>query len=122
MAQDKKKDSVNIIGHGTTIEGKVTVPNSINISGLIKGELTIGDTITINTTGEIEGNVSAKNADIWGKVTGDITCSGRIELGENAVFVGNITTKELIIQRGAIFHGQSSMTSNSGVPASKPVA
>ena len=110
MAQDKRKESVNIIGSGTVIEGKISVPNSINISGMVKGELSVGDTITINSSGEIEGNMAAKNADIWGKVTGDIVCSGRVELGENALFIGNITTKELVIQKGAIFHGQSSMT------------
>ena len=124
MAQEKgkRKETVNIIGAGTVIEGKVSVPNSINISGTIKGELSVGDTVTVNNSGEIEGNITAKNADIWEKVSGDIICSGRVELGENALFVGNITTKELIVQRGAIFHGQSSMQSGAKTAASESKA
>lgn len=110
MAQDKKRESINLIGEGTIIEGKIIVPTSINISGVVTGRIEAGDTVIINKNGEVKGDIVAKSAEIWGKITGDITCSNRIELGENALFIGNITTKELVIQRGAIFHGQSSMT------------
>ena len=120
MANEKKGDSVNIIGAGTRIEGTMTVPNSVNISGEFQGTLTVAETLTINRTGVIHGVVQAKNTELWGRLEGDLICTGRVELGENAVLIGNLTAKELVVQQGAIFDGQSTM-SQEAVQA-KPVA
>lgn len=125
MATEKKGDSVNIIGAGTRIEGTMNVPNSVNISGEFIGDLVVSETLTVNRTGVITGTVQAKNAEVWGRIEGDLVCDGRVELGENAVLVGNLTAKELVVQQGAMFDGQSIMSKKpvaSPAPVATPVA
>ena len=102
-------DLNTIIGKGTYFEGTVKVQSSIRVDGRLKGRLTTSESLVVGKEGEIDGEVSVKNAIIGGKVRGKIHASGRVVLEERSVFQGELKTAKLVINEGALFEGVCSM-------------
>lgn len=98
-----------IIGKGTVFSGTMNVEGTLRIDGTLKGEVNVSDTIAIGPTGEVEANVKTKNAVISGSVKGNIHATERVELQAKANIMGDLVTKSLVIEQGAVFHGNCKM-------------
>jgi cytoskeletal protein CcmA (bactofilin family) len=98
-----------VIGGGTIIEGTVKVSHDIRVDGVIKGKVVIDGDLIVGNTGVIEADIEVRSTKLGGKVIGNLSAKDRIELDENASVTGDIKTKDLIINEGAIFHGNCSM-------------
>jgi cytoskeletal protein CcmA (bactofilin family) len=101
---------MNLIGAGTVLEGKIRSQGSVRIDGKLIGDVTASESIAIGTTGEIEGNITAKNATIGGKVRGTINAAEKIVFEGKSVVRGDIRATRLVIDEGSIFDGRVSMT------------
>lgn len=109
---DSGGDKVNtLIGKDTVFTGTLQVAGTLRVDGVLKGEVTVTDTIAIGPTGEVDANVKTKNAVVSGAVKGNIYATERIELQAKADITGDLTTKSLVIEQGAIFHGNCNMKS-----------
>ncbi|MCA9731016.1 MAG: polymer-forming cytoskeletal protein [Deferribacteres bacterium] len=98
-----------IIGKGTFFEGTLKVESSIRIDGKIKGRIITADALTVGKDGEVEGEVTAKNAIVGGKVQGKVHSSGKVVLEAQSLFQGELKTAKLVIEEGAVFEGVCSM-------------
>lgn len=101
---------MNLIGAGTVLEGKIRSQGSVRIDGKLIGEVTASESLAIGVTGEVEGNITAKNVTIGGKVRGTINASEKIVFEGKSVIRGDIRATRLIIDEGTIFDGKVSMT------------
>ena len=116
-------DKVNtIIGKDTTFSGTLEVSGTLRVDGVLKGEVNVTDTIAIGPTGEIDANVKTKNAVVSGSVKGNIHATEKVELQAKANITGDLVTKSLVIEQGAVFHGNCNMKNPvaPGQPAPKP--
>ena len=111
IKSDGKLDT--IVGKGTKVEGTVTVEGSTRIDGVLAGKLMSNDIVTVGPTGEVKADIKAKAIIIGGKVFGNIEASEKIEIQARAEFRGDLIAKSLLIEHGAVFHGNSNMTGNS---------
>ncbi len=107
-----------LVGHGTVIEGSLNVSSSMRVDGKILGKITCSDSLLVGKTGVLEASVKVKNATIGGKVVGDIEADEVVILEGNSAVIGDVTTKKLIIEEGAIFNGTCHM-SNDALPKAK---
>ena len=107
---------MNLIGAGTVFEGKLKTPGSIRIDGKVIGEITVTQNISIGTSGDIDGNVSARNMTIGGKVKGMITAQEKLVFESKAVVRGEIRAAKLVIDEGAIFDGKCEMSNAKVAP------
>ncbi|NQT34624.1 polymer-forming cytoskeletal protein [bacterium] len=98
-----------ILGADAQFEGKLTVKRSMRVDGRVKGELASSETITIGSNGSVEGDITAKDVIVGGKVTGRLTASGKTMLERSSVLKGDLKTKRLVVEEGAIFNGNSNM-------------
>ena len=101
---------MNIIGTGTVVEGKIRSQGNVRVDGKLIGEVTAGESLSVGVTGEIEGNVTAKNVTVGGKVRGTISASEKIVFEGKSVIRGDIRATRLIVDEGSIFDGRVSMT------------
>jgi cytoskeletal protein CcmA (bactofilin family) len=115
MEKQKIKGLHTIIGEGTVLEGNISVPHSIRVDGSIKGKIESTETITVGVTGNIEADIVAKSIIIGGHVKGNLIIEDRVELESQSSLIGDIKTKDLVINEGATFHGNCSMNSNKNV-------
>ncbi|NLG17010.1 MAG: polymer-forming cytoskeletal protein [Fibrobacter sp.] len=103
------KGLYTIIGEGTVFEGTINVPHSLRIDGSFKGKIETTEVITIGNNGIVEADIIAKSAIIGGKVIGNLSVKDRVELEANSSLRGDLKTRDLVINEGAVFHGNCSM-------------
>ncbi|MBN1129164.1 MAG: polymer-forming cytoskeletal protein, partial [Chitinispirillaceae bacterium] len=99
-------------GEGASFEGTVVVPHGIRIDGQFKGKIEASEMLTVGNSGVAEADIKAKSIIIGGKVSGNIFAAERVELEAKASFIGDLNTRDLVINEGALFHGKCSMKEN----------
>ncbi len=104
-------NSINIICEGTTISGNITTEGEIRIDGIVEGNLQAKGKVVIGVSGRLNGEIICRSADIQGKVEGKITVNELLTFKNTCMFKGDITTKQLAIEPGAVFNGTCQMTS-----------
>lgn len=82
----------------------------IHIDGTIRGNVTAQQdelsTLILSATGLVEGDVSAPNVILNGRVVGNVLATGRVELAANARVSGTLYYKLLEMEMGAEVNGQ----------------
>lgn len=102
-------DQVNLIGEGTTFEGTVRAESDVRASGQIVGTLDVEGRAFIAENGSVDGEIIATNAEIAGRVEGEIEVEERLVLKSTAQVHGTIDTDRLVVEEGAQFTGECSM-------------
>ena len=98
-----------LVGNGTVIEGTLNVSSSIRVDGKVKGRINCSDTLLVGKTGVVEASVKVKSATVGGRVEGDIEAQDVVILEGKSTVMGDVTTKKLIIEEGAVFNGTCRM-------------
>ncbi|MEZ4761861.1 MAG: polymer-forming cytoskeletal protein [Calditrichia bacterium] len=106
------QNELNIINAGTFLEGTIETKGSVQINGKLKGLIKAGDEVRVGRSGEIFGEIYAKNARIAGKVEGNIYIEERLTLEDTSSLNGNLSAGKLIIDEGAFFNGHADMSGN----------
>ncbi len=106
------KDAVTIISEGVVLEGKLSSKGNIRVDGIVKGDVNAAGNITIGKQGEINGEVNAQVVLHGGKINGTIKANEKIVLESTSNLKGDLITKILVVEEGAIFDGSSSMSDN----------
>ena len=100
---------INSIMEGTSIEGEIKSDSNIRIDGRVKGTIQVRGRLIVGASGLVEGDVTCQSSDIEGTVNGKITCQDLLSLKATAKLTGDINTKKLAIEPGAVFTGNCSM-------------
>jgi len=101
---------LSLISSGTVIEGKFRSDGSVRIDGKLIGEASVKANAAVGLTGLIEGTLQAKNVTLAGKVQGTVTATEKLILESKAVMQGDISAARLVVDEGAVFDGECSMT------------
>ena len=106
---DNSNGSNNIIGEGSTLSGNFNSSGNIRLEGKVKGDITSSSKVACGETSIVDGNVTADNAEIAGKVTGKVNVNDLLILKSSAKIQGDISTNNLVIESGASFNGACAM-------------
>ncbi|MCX7984906.1 MAG: polymer-forming cytoskeletal protein [Bacteroidetes bacterium] len=112
MKSDAVKE-VNLIGAGTVVEGKIRSQGSIRIDGKVLGDILANEAVAIGLSGEVEGNITAKNVTVGGKVRGTITAAEKVVFEGKSVIRGDVRATRLVVDEGSIFDGKIAMAEKS---------
>ncbi len=102
-------EDVSIISSSVRIEGNIFSEGNVRIDGNVKGNVSINGNLTIGDTSNLLGEVKATNIIMNGKLKGKVKAEEKLRLESKAVLSGDLVTKVLIIEEGAVFHGNSQM-------------
>jgi len=99
------------VGETMQLEGDLRSSGSVDIAGLINGNVFVSE-ITITETGSIRGSVESTTIEINGHVEGKVTAD-IIIIGKTAVIKGDIYFKNTLkTEEGADIDGYIKRTSN----------
>ena len=102
---------MTIIAKGTELNGSVDVEGNIRVDGAVNGDVKATDGVEVGKSGRIVGSsIESKTAVIHGYVESQLIVSQHVLLGGKSILVGDLKTKSLVIEEGAVFHGNSSMS------------
>ena len=107
-------NSATLISAGTVLQGDLKSESDLRIDGTIQGNVISKAKIIVGPTGLVEGHIQGAQADISGKVVGNITVNELAQLRTKSAVQGNITAVSLQIESGAFFNGQSIMAMANG--------
>ncbi|MDZ7694416.1 MAG: polymer-forming cytoskeletal protein [Balneolaceae bacterium] len=110
----KNMPSVNMISEGTHLKGNLKTKNDVRIAGTLEGQAKSKGKLIISSTGKIDGDVRAMDADIAGTLNGEIRVNNKLILRKTAVVDGDIFTKNLLVEEGAQINGVCRMGEQSG--------
>ena len=118
-------DETAVITAGMTIKGDIESTGSVDVKGGIEGNITcngklvvtgvvhgnsassefFADAAKIGVGSVIIGNITATSAVIAGAVKGDIDVQGPVVVDTSAVVMGNIKSRSVQINNGAVIEG-----------------
>ena len=102
-------NGTTLIGAGTTLKGDISSNSDLRIDGTIIGNVNSTAKIVIGASGNVEGDISGNQADIVGRVSGNIKTKDLLQLRGDCVVNGNVTAGKLQIEPTAVFNGQCHM-------------
>jgi cytoskeletal protein CcmA (bactofilin family) len=106
------KELVALLGDGAEFAGKLLFEGRVRIDGKFKGEIASDDVLIVGSQAEVEAKIEVGSLIVLGgTVRGEIRASKSVELHAPAKVYGNITTPQLMIDRGVLFPGQSRIPS-----------
>ena len=110
MAIEKQGGTMfNALTAGSKIVGTISADSDFRIDGLIEGDLQCTGKVVIGEEGKVKGTIVCQNAEILGFLDGKITCQQQLSLRTSGKIEGEVKTKTLIVETGAIFNGSCSM-------------
>lgn len=104
--------SENRINEGTTFIGDIQSSGFFRIDGTVEGDITSPARVVVGKGGIIKGVLHCDNADVEGKVEGEIIVKETLTLRTTAVINGDIKTSELVVEPGAELNGNCNMQGN----------
>jgi len=91
-----------VIGKHITIKGGILGKEDLIINGSVKGSIQLdGCHLTVGPAGKVEGEISAQNVTISGRLSGNIKALDKVEITKEADFDGEIKAKRISVEDGA---------------------
>jgi cytoskeletal protein CcmA (bactofilin family) len=100
--------SACVIVQGTVIEGEFFSKSDTRLDGIITGNVVCEAKLIMGNSSEITGNVKSHEVLIAGKFDGEMNVKESLSLKGTAKMNGQITTKKVDIEEGAIINGNIS--------------
>ena len=119
MANERQQSGLmfNALTAGSKIVGNITADSDFRIDGQIEGDLNCSGKVVIGEAGRIKGTIVCQQAEILGLMEGKINCHQQLSLRSNGKINGDVHTKTLIVEPGALFNGSCSMGGEKAAPS-----
>jgi cytoskeletal protein CcmA (bactofilin family) len=102
-----KDNWLGFVGDVLKFTGEVTFKTTLRIDGNFCGQVkSQGGTLIVSAGAQItQATIDVGVAKINGTVEGDINASNEVTLGNTSNVTGDISTRALIVEKGALFNG-----------------
>lgn len=115
----KKNSTSKPLGHSTVdvtyiaadcqVTGNLKVKGDIRIDGQVEGNILATGEVIVGPSASIKANVEGKIVVLAGEVYGDVKSYDLLELSSSARLYGDISSRQLKVDQGAIFVGNSKL-------------
>ena len=92
--------SGTVVSNGSTIEGRITSPSTISVSGVVKGEINASE-IVIEKEGSVNGSIFSEHLIIIGNFEGEVSAN-KVTIASSGSVKGDLSYKRVTIDDGAI--------------------
>lgn len=113
MKQENTGGLTNRIIHSTKISGEITSNTDFRIDGEIEGAIKVNGKLVLGESSVVNGKIQCGSADIGGKFKGSVVVNDVLAIKSTANIEGEVTTKKLVVEHGAIFNATCMMNVSS---------
>ena len=99
----EKGKNISIIDENIKITGTITSQSQLIVKGNVRGKLNI-DSLTIAKGGKASADIRSATVIIGGDFEGEIRAKKEVTVLSGGKCTGNVTSKDVIIERGAIIN------------------
>ncbi len=104
-----REDTDTIIGSSVKVDGNFKSDGNIIVEGMVQGSIKTKSNLTIGQSAKIKAEVETNNLFLSGEIKGNVKVLEKAELKANARILGNLDTKILVVEEGAIINGKCTM-------------
>ena len=97
------------ITSSTKVKGDIVSEGDFRIDGTLDGSIKTKGKVVVGKDGRVKGAVSCSNADVEGKINGNLFVSQTLSLRSTSVIDGDVVIGKLIVESGATFNASCSM-------------
>jgi len=107
-----------------TVVGDCHTEGTVRVEGTVEGSIAAGKAVVVGKGGNVVGDILTKDAVISGRVSGSVVAESRLEVQATSRIDGDIQSKRMQLEEGAVFNGTVKMGDFEGgkVPTARPEA
>jgi cytoskeletal protein CcmA (bactofilin family) len=99
------------IGKTIVIRGEVQGQEDLIVDGRVEGTVSLAENrLTIGPDANVAADLTAKDVLVLGRVQGNVTAGGRVELRAGCNLEGDIRALRLAVEDNAVFRGKVDLT------------
>ena len=111
LGQSNSTAALNaLLGAGSVFEGKLHFEGQVRIDGTFTGEITTTDLLIIGEGAKVSATINCGSVEIKGDINGNVNATDSIVLRATARVQADIYAPSLVMDKGAVFEGNSRMT------------
>ena len=96
----------SIVAEAVAIVGQLNCQDDLSLEGQFKGSIQAAEyTVVIGSNGLADGDITAKNLLVKGKVVGEISVADRIIIAKTGTIIGNLQAARVELENGAKYKG-----------------
>ncbi len=103
----KPAEGSTVIGKSVVIRGEISGKEDLYLDCDLEGTITLPESqLTLGPDARIVANVAVRDLVVFGKLTGNVQATGRVDLRQSASVTGDIVAGRLSIEESAILKGR----------------
>jgi len=104
----------SFIAEGVAVKGNIQSRGSLRIDGAVEGDIDVQGDLIIGSSAILTGNVKAENIILAGKMDGNLTANGKIEITSIGQLKGDINCSIFSLEEGGRLEGNTRMAKGTG--------
>ncbi len=109
-SQRAERQDGSRIGKSLHLKGTITAEEDLDIAGRFEGSIILSkNELVAGEDALVEADIQAGRVLIRGTVRGNVQGLQRVELTSTAKLTGELETREIRVEEGAIFRGQANI-------------
>jgi cytoskeletal protein CcmA (bactofilin family) len=117
----KPAEGSTVIGKSVVVRGDISGQEDLYLDCDIEGTITLSDNrLTIGPEARIVADVTVRDLVVFGKLTGNVHATGRVDLRQSASLTGDIVAGRLSIEESAVLKGRVELKPSTSQSASAP--
>ncbi|HEX4119516.1 MAG TPA: polymer-forming cytoskeletal protein [Verrucomicrobiae bacterium] len=110
----------NVLSSDVEVKGNLKFSGELTFEGKLEGEIQTDGVLNLGDSAVINGNITAQNVVVRGKVNGNIVAREKIEIKTKAELFGDIRAAKLVVEEGVTFVGKTEVNPNKVAPTPTP--
>ena len=106
VLEDTADEVETLIGPSVKVGGNFTSQGNVVVKGMVTGNLTTEQHLTLEEGAKIAANVQANSAVIAGEIKGNVRVFSRVELLPTAQINGDVEAQTMVVDEGAVIEGK----------------
>lgn len=94
------------VGEKLTIKGEILGEGDLLLAGRFEGVINVHGTVVVGDRAEVDADITASAIVVGGKVRGNLSAAGRVEILPQGVLTGNLKTGSFAAADGASVKGE----------------
>ena len=120
MSTPASSTSKNVLSSDVEVKGNIKFSGELTFEGKLEGEIQTDGVLNLGDSAVVNGNITAQNVVVRGKVNGNITAREKIELKTKTELFGDIRASKLVVEEGVTFVGKTEVNPNKVAPTQGP--
>jgi cytoskeletal protein CcmA (bactofilin family) len=94
------------IGEKLSIKGEIAGEGDLELAGRFEGVISVNGRVIVGDRAEVDADITASTIVVGGKVRGNLSASGRVEILPQGILTGNLRSGSFTAADGASVKGE----------------